>query len=409
MACFKTPLLSALVLAGLACVWPAKADIGTDTAQLLTMMYQDTREDCGGASRPAFLCSGVLLRATTPSTAYQFYSVSPASQSRGGVSVSYLRRDAKFKSLAFSMNSGFIFDSVMDNPASHQDYRVLCAFPIDGASDRRSGNGCGDYNLTSAVETACQQLGVTTAEQWMTRYRQANPSYKQGSQCAFDVRQGATHGTAKAFRESLRARNQLGSEGFEMNNELVLSPWAADAPRSPSILASFYSNSAGIAGARLSQIQWYRATRQFLPAISVRLPQSQSQDATFRYEIDQQAIYPATAAPRCGRYIQSANWITRYDVGFQKDIVSLSIVPTDCGRSAQADQTNHFFNEMVAGFYLSPEWINNRDNGTTNIAAMRRQLICHFTVARSKPSYNLEPSRPLTSQGETNAAGCNNT
>ncbi|HEY0332983.1 MAG TPA: DUF2599 domain-containing protein [Stenotrophomonas sp.] len=408
MSRLKTTSLALLAFTGMLHFSPARADVGTDTAKLLTMMYQDTRQDCGRTTRPAFLCSGVLLRATTPSTAYQFYSVSPASQARGGVSVSYLRQDAKFKSLVFNMNSGFVFDSVMENPADQQDYRVLCAFPIDGASDRRNGSGCGDYNLTSTVENACQQMGVTTAEQWITRYRQADPTYKQGSQCSFDVRQGAAHGTANAFQQNLRARNLLGSEGFAMNNELVLSPWAVDAPGSLPILAAFYTNSAGIAGARLSQIQWYQSTRQFLPAISIRLPQSQSQNASFRYEPAQQAIYPVTAADKCDRYVQSASWITRYDPGFRRDITTLSVVPTACGRGVQSDQTNNFFNEMIAGFYLSPEWINNSDNPATNIASMRRQLICHFTVARGKASFNLEPSRPLISQGETNAAGCNN-
>ncbi|KFB21618.1 hypothetical protein PGPR2_18315 [Pseudomonas aeruginosa PGPR2] len=38
-----------------------------------------------------------------------------------------------------------------------------------------------------------------------------------------------------------------------------------------------------------------------------------------------------------------------------------------------------------------------------------RQLVCHFNVARNKPEWNLEPSRPYTSNEDSIAKGCNNT
>ena len=40
---------------------------------------------------------------------------------------------------------------------------------------------------------------------------------------------------------------------------------------------------------------------------------------------------------------------------------------------------------------------------------MRRQLVCHFNIARNKPEWNLEPSRPYTSNEDSIAKGCNNT
>ena len=398
-------LMAAAAMLGLGHLAPAQADVGSDTAQLLNMMYADTRQDCGSATRPAFLCSGVIFRATTPSTAYQFYSISPNAQARQGVSAAYLRKDAKMNRLPWFLESGFIFDTVMDNPADHQDYKVLCAYPIDAASDNRGQNGCGDSSLTSAVEKFCDQIGVQTSEQWVADYRKKNASHH--AQCAFDVRQGQPD-TAKRFYESIKARNAIAAEAINVHNELILTPWGIDAPRSPSILASFYGAESGLAGARLSQIQWYQSSRQFLPVVNMKLPKTMKEDASFSYALDKQAIYPVAEADKCSSYIQSASWIKRYDPGFKKQVASLSIVPTPCGRAVQESQTNNFFNEMVSRYYLNPEWVNNADNRSSNLASMRRQLICHFSVARGKDAYNLEPSRPATTQAATNAVGCNN-
>lgn len=420
MAAMKRPV--SLLAAAVACIGfsaLASADIGTDTAQLLTTMYNDTRADCGSATQPAYLCSGVMLRATTPSVAYQFYSVSPNAQKIGGISVSYLRRDAKYQHLAFAMTSGFIFDNAADNPEGHVDHQVKCSFPLDGATDSRGDGGCGDYqrddHVAKVVEGYCDRIGVINAEQWVNRYFDAKGAYRasNGMFCAFDVRQGQP-GSAEAFRQSLRSEALLAARGLKFNggkfqeNELILTPWSIAAPRSPSILASFYVNASGLAGARLSQVQWYQATRQVLPAIALALPNSFQEDARFAYQADQQAILPVSEAPRCERYVQQAKWVGRYDAGFKKNIMSLEIVPTDCGRTIQAAQTNHFFNELVAGQYLSPEWINNADNKADNLRSMRRQLVCVMSIARNKASWFLEPSRPFTTHEKSVAAGCNN-
>lgn len=398
----------------------AADDLGPDTARLLTTMYQDTRRDCGDATRPAYLCSGVMLRATTPSTAYTFYSVSPRAREIGGVSASYLRRDAKYQYLAFGMTSGFVFDLASDAAgASPSGPQARCAFPTDGVTDARAGGGCGDYqrndNVAKVVEGDCARIGVVTAEQWMDRYFTRSGSYRpeSGMYCAFDVRSGMP-GAAEAFYQNLRADGMLAARGLKFNgsqfqeNELILEPWAIDVPRSPRVLAAFYVGGNGLAGARLNQVQWYQATKQVLPAIRLTLPANAQQDATFAYESGQQAILPLAEAGSCDRYVESATWLNRYDAGFAKRIWSLEVVPTACGRQVQAGQTNHFFNELVAGHYLDPEWVNNPDN-PGNVQSMRRQLVCLMTIARGKASWRLEPSRPYTSTFERSvAAGCNN-
>jgi len=399
-------LAGLIALAGMSHFAPARADIGTETAELLNLLYADTRQDCGGPSAPAFLCSGVLLRGTTPSTAYQFYSVSPKNLARGGVSVSYLRKDVKFRQLAYGYKSGFIFDTAQDNPAGSVDHKVLCAFPVDAASDDRSRNGCGDSSRTAGKEDFCGAMGITTAEQWLKRYRNAaGPSHSW--QCGFNV-QGAN--AAAAFYQTIRAGKLLGAEAFAENNELILAPWKMDVPRSPSILASFYTGDGGVEGARLSQIQWYTASgfTQVLPAIAMKLPQTQQEDARFVYEPLKQAIVPVTESNACTSYIKSATWVTYKDTRYAAGIPSVQVVPSDCGRRIADAQIPNFVNALVAAHYLTPQWGGNAATRQDSIEVVRRQLTCHLKLGRNLALWSIEPARPLASQQDTIRRGCNN-
>lgn len=401
----KAPLACLLAAAGIAPIASARADIGSDTASLLTMMYNDTRTDCGSPTRPAFTCSGVLVRATQPTTAYQFYSISPNSQATGGVSVSYLRKDAKFQRLAFNMSSGFIFDTVLDNPTDHIDYQVLCSFPIDSGTYARKGVGaCGDYLHTTQVERFCNEMGIQTAEQFIAAYRN-NTADPRGSQCAFDVRMGQPN-TANAFYQSLRAVSLLGEDDqWQWNgsqfqeNEIMIAPWVIDPPRSPSILAAFYTEDKGIRGAQINQIQWYQASKRFLPMIRMTMPNTRAEEVTFAYAPESQVILPTTQPDSCTRYIQSATWLS--------DNSTLAVVPTDCGRRVQENQTNNFVNELIVGHYLHANWADHALNRADGVASMRRQVICHFMIYRDAAVYNIEPRRRLGTQAETNTALCN--
>ena len=290
----------------------AQADRGNDVVARLNQLYNDTRQDCGGPSKPAFLCSGVLFRATWPSTDYMFYSISPKSQKSGGVSASYLRKDAKYRKLAYGLKSGFIFDTIFGNPKDHQDYAVLCSFPIDAATDDRAQQGCTDSRRTpNSVEKSCQDINVSTAEQWAANYRQNRGDHSR--QCSFDVRDERNTAAGPAFYQSIRAMAQIADESFTTQNELRLAKWEENPPKSPSILAAFYTEDAGLEGARLNQIQWYQSVQAFLPIINMRLPQTRQQDAQFAYDGRKQAIYPTSEKNACERYVESATWVERDD------------------------------------------------------------------------------------------------
>lgn len=400
------PLILA-VATGVLAMNSAHAELGDDVATRLKTLYNDVRKDCGKPSMPAFLCSGVPFRATWPSTEYNFWSVSPKSQASGGVSASYLRKDAKFHRLAYNLHSGFIFDTIIGNPKDHVDYAVLCSFPIDAATDLRTQQGCGDSGRTPTIsEKLCHEEGVTTAEQWLENYKSKGRT--RDLQCGFDVSDKRNNLGGPAFYESIRAMATIADESFTTQNELRIAAWNDNPPKEPSILAAFYTEPAGRDDARLYQAQWWKATQQQLPMIHMQLPNTRLDDANFTFDSKEQLIYPTTAKSSCPRYIERAAWIERDDPGFKKKVWSLSITPTDCGRKIDDTQTNNFFNEMAADYYMDNNWKGNLDNRDSNIASMRRQLTCHFLIARNKAEWNLEPSRPYVSIQESKAQECNN-
>lgn len=401
----NTSIAALIALLSAAACPAAQAASAEDIVGRLNALYYSTPSDCGSPDQPAFQCSGLVVEATKPSPEQQFYSLGPAQLARGSASVSYLRKDAKFSRLAGQATSGFFLGPATE--ASGQGaLQVRCAFPVAGVTETRGQAGCGDSAATPlTIEAACASMGITTGAQWLTHYRRVGGM--PGAQCGFEIATG-TPGAAQRFAQFLAAIRILGAEALASPNEMVVSTWAMDPPRSPSIMALFHTDKAALAQSRLSQVQWYRASGGWrLPIVGMRLPQATTQEAKFSYAEGDQAIYPA-ARNSCDKYFESAEWIVRRDAGFGKDIPALSIAPTDCGRSIGPDQVSNFMNELVSRYYTDPQWINNPDNGATHIEAMRRQLICHLQIAPAKDRFNLEPSRPLASQDATNAAGCNN-
>lgn len=79
---------------------------------------------------------------------------------------------------------------------------------------------------------------------------------------------------------------------------------------------------------------------------------------------------------------------------------SLQVYPTSSGRRAQGDgDAAEAWREVLA------------DDPTANTPGMQAQFDCHWTFARlvepDKPSWNLEPWRPVVDQQQMIAARCN--
>lgn len=104
-----------------------------------------------------------------------------------------------------------------------------------------------------------------------------------------------------------------------------------------------------------------------------------------------QTPQPPTLPPP---YIEGADWVET-DVG-----PSLQIRPTRSGRDVSGD---------VAGGQAWSEVLEMYPNADT--PGMRAQFDCHWTFARlvepDKPSWNIEPRRPVVTESEMISARCN--
>jgi hypothetical protein len=288
-------LMLALSLAG--CLPPEQAQVKTDsgisvasatssTAQTgpqvaanLTAQYNDVRVNCGSASMPAFLCRGIMLRSTVPSTAYKAWNPSPHSQTSGGVSFSFLSKDAKFTGLVFGQKNGFIFFPVLSRPTGTRQIEVLCSYPLDGATQLRIAPGCGAHPYSPDRSRRCQTIGITTAEGWLAN-RQAN----SWNICSFDVRDSMNHLGADSFYQTIRA-HQLGGffAGQHDYIELILATWPQNIPKELPIQAFFYLDG-GLAGAQFDQNDFFNSTGgKVVPIIKINLPRGANADAQFIY------------------------------------------------------------------------------------------------------------------------------
>ncbi len=78
----------------------AQAADSPHTAADMASLYYSTPTNCASPGsnqpeQPAYLCSGVILRYTTPGPDFYSWSPSPTDLNVGGVSFFYVRQDAK--------------------------------------------------------------------------------------------------------------------------------------------------------------------------------------------------------------------------------------------------------------------------------------------------------------------------
>lgn len=286
-------VLIALLLAGCATHEPTPPQSGMSVAVAtgpqiagyLTEAYNNLINMCRATpSAPAFLCSGVLLRATQHSTQFHFWNPNPSSHA---VSFSYLRKDAKFSKLVFGYNNGFIFSPYFFKNPGKIEPPIRCFFPVDGATSSRSDNGCGQVpGVPSGIP--CQSQNINTAAQYLTHYN-SQPN-KYGYLCGFDVRDELNQAATVAFNEALKAQGQGGTFAFNTQNEIIIEKWAQNLGSTLPIQAVFYLNDAGKAGAQYDQRDFKTQTGIWIPMIKITLPLTQADDARFQYIPADQAI-----------------------------------------------------------------------------------------------------------------------
>ena len=275
---------------------------GAQIAQQLTANYNNQAINCGAASAPAFLCSGVILRTTTVSDEFDPWDHSAFSKLTNAVSFAYLRADSKFGRAPWGVANGYILYPILQTPEGKIRPQVICFFPLDGATFYRNAAkqfGCRDSIVTFPypnVSRPCREQGITTAEQWLTHFRDpAGKARPNAYACSFMVNDDLNTEATTAFNQALRVRSALiPDDAFREHNELRIEAWPEFQPAPLPIMAFFYLEG-GLANAQTDQRKYFdRTGGQIVPIIKLTLPPTLQQNATFQYfEVDQ-VVTPVT-------------------------------------------------------------------------------------------------------------------
>ncbi|WP_225422609.1 DUF2599 domain-containing protein [Pseudomonas huaxiensis] len=440
-----------------------RAESCEETLKLVEELYNNQASNCMSLSgdrsvrNPASDCSGLLVRGTMrpewqetpqPAGTYHVWNPSPTAVQKGTTAASWMRSDIKYQTPGVSHHNGMLLYPTHYTPAGKTPVNIDCAFPIDGYTDSRNDNGCGDNDRTpKVVETSCQQKGVNGSS-WKASefdtFDAVDPT-RNISLCGFDMRGLSDEQRTDAFQQFMQARQSIeGTQGsfFWQTEVRFKNPEKDKAP----VLAFFYSEEKtiiqrlnkprieidNVADAWKNAEEYKQVTGEERPVIKIDFPKDPSSKATFSC-----AAKPApkpdtggatdnpvptvggwgtgTDPKQCAQYIESLEWISRWDPGFNKEVMSLSVTPTACGREIGEDQTEKLIAEMKQKALAEKDgakYWGDRDQ------TLRRQAVCHMAFVdkdqqgndfpvRNKKVWNLEPIRPYVSHEQSLKDSCN--
>lgn len=292
--------ISLMAIFGLLASVSLSEKVLANVADALTTNYNKVVDDCGSSTRPAFLCSGNIIRFTSASKDYHNWDPSSNSISKGGVSFTYIRRDINVNLTFQGKTSGLIYTPSMTKYYWKGRAEVMCSFPTDGWTGSRANGMCGATSEYPDVSRKCQDQGIYTASDWLNHFKQApsNTTDKNVFQysCGFDTSIG-TANSAKIFNESLSAERQIYKDSeFYNYNEIIIKLWPLNSdkqinsPEQLPIQAFFYTilnGKSGLDDARYYQQDYYYVTGIWIPIVYVDA--SMSNNIQFFYNtIDQQ-------------------------------------------------------------------------------------------------------------------------
>lgn len=291
---FLNRLITFLLL--LQCAGAQAAITGPQTAQLLNTRYQDTTTSCA-ASKPAWYCNGVLLRAEAPVSGQPFWKLDSDAQALGAQGFAYLRRDLGIRTLGAP--HGVIFSDLFTAVGDGKALEVLCAYPLTQPLDAsRADHGCGlpAISQSSAADvSSCAAAGVTDSASWLAHFQQSGSQPVR--QCSFSSLDAAQ------FDASLKAHKGLDSDGAAKANRLQVKTWDETRPASLPVQALFYDRkqNGSLLAAQIDQRDYFNATGQWLPVL--RLDFDNDTEKVFGFNLqDQMYVGYQVAANMNRRY-----------------------------------------------------------------------------------------------------------
>lgn len=240
---------------------------GPETAQLLNNRYRASATRCA-IDKPAWQCSGVLLRTRPDGASGQFWEHDPTATARGSERLLFLRADLGNSTLP--SKHGAVLADLFSAAGQGKLYETLCSHPLpSGDNPVRPSLGCAPLGATPAPKAdqgSCAALGVNDAAGWLAHFRQQGQ--QAAAQCAFNAEDMAQ------FRATMQAHTLLGEPG-DSSVEVLLRNWDAQAPTRLAIQALVYDSrvQGGLHAAQQDQRAWFNATGDWLPVLRMDLDQ----------------------------------------------------------------------------------------------------------------------------------------
>jgi hypothetical protein len=202
---------------------PPAVHPGQQVANDLNTRYANTSLSCTG-NTPAYYCNGVIIRSTENGNYYP-WNPSPNAILLGGVSFSYMRKDAYVTGLYHQ--SGFTFLAQEQAIAKGKVAEYLCIYAYDAGTlvGVRGAQGCGlkPRSAPMADASTCTNVGVSTVAQWYT-YTKTLPN--RDYQCSLST------ANAAQFAVSFQVRANRPPNMEALWNEMMVKTWAQDIPGS---------------------------------------------------------------------------------------------------------------------------------------------------------------------------------
>lgn len=271
-----------------------RPSVGDETAIRLNARFDTTVASCDGTSiKPAYYCSGVLIRATDAVPTEDepdrhAWEPTTGAGTAQALSFSYLRKDVGSRILygEQARPHGLIIREADANGSPGMfPITVFCSFPHDAVTGARGLRGCAANSAYPVESRPCKEQGIDTVEAWRKHFAEVTTFPGQfRHQCGFDADQAG-------FALSIASRVPDGMIEIMQHMELMVETWPAEKPQEVPLEAIFYTagkfETDGLAGARLIQRDYNLVTGKVVPIVRFTTEQGMP---PFSYRVDDQAV-----------------------------------------------------------------------------------------------------------------------
>jgi len=292
---------------------PSRIMWGDMIAAELNRFYLNQKPAGACPDGPDYICNGLMV--TAFENGWDTYWMHPNDAKR--LSFTYINKDIP---ITIYDNVGiilmphkyvdlFVTQGLIRNPLKSN---VRCVYPKDSYTTYRYDDGCGAIPDDVANTDKCQNIGITTSDQWIKKYnKNPNTLPHQAAFCGFGLEEYSNLMKREYFQASIEVQKYLSNTYPDMVspwNEIVLSDWSEDRPKGIPLMAIYYvaegsnlqwlngidanntkrffpgEQSKGIAKAH--QKKYYESTGIFVPLVSIS---GNTEEISFKYADEDQS------------------------------------------------------------------------------------------------------------------------